>query len=729
MKRIIFFIMGAVLGMGAMAQTKSLSHERLGKLQQRAEMQKNSQQRQRNLLQLDQLGLRADEATSPLTPAKENKALPAVQWATEMPADRWFPGEWEEVQAIVVTFPYHTYPADHVGEEDYNAQIYLPGMGMLYKWSSSSNQWQYYNGGWGAVKGTPDTTDYNSEIAYYRQYLNTQYASAAQEYIEYFQGQEDFRNVFVNLIDGIQQAAQVWIAVWQLSDSTLIKDFMSSVGKPLTNYRFIECYANAFWYRDCGPICFYYGDNDDIALLNFEYSGRACDDLLPDSIASQTGLPNYTTSIEWEGGNCLVDGAGSLVTSDAIYDENADSYGQTYATGNANNPVDYRNKTPLSRSAVLDSMQRMFGTTYIVPRLQYDGGTGHVDLYADMWDENEFIFSQYPTQYSSWTDYSTANNNINTLTSHQSIFGLNYKKTYIPFPSRDDGSYFTSQRTYNDSYTRSYSNHTFVNNMIIQPCFSPVVDGEPSADWDRANLDSLRKAYPGYTFYPIDIRSFDGYGGAIHCITKQIPAENPVRILHPSVTRHAGVQRTENISMNATVTNRSGIASVTLYWRVDDGSWHSTAMTAGDDNRYTGSINFAEAGMTSGQQGTVNYYISATSNNGKTVTKPITAAQGGYYTFDVIYDAGAGIQHVTEQSVGRFRPNPANGNTTIALDASLKGHVSVIDAMGRVIRHDCLNTNHDGQYTLDTRGMARGVYSVRFIDDNGASVVRRLLVQ
>ena len=30
---------------------------------------------------------------------------------------------------------------------------------------------------------------------------------------------------------------------------------------------------------------------------------------------------------------------------------------------------------------------------------------------------------------------------------------------------------------------------------------------------------------------------------------------------------------------------------------------------------------------------TVEYYISATSNNGKTVTKPMTAHQGGYYSY------------------------------------------------------------------------------------------------
>lgn len=726
MKKIILLVLGLFISASSIAQTKNISSQRLNKLRQFSEMKKASQKRQHSSVDFQQLNLKSD--VMPATPAAAKAAAP-TQWSTEMPANRWFPGEWEEVQAIVVTFPYIAYPAGHVGEEDYMAEIYLPGMGATYKWNNTTNSWGYFNGGWGAVDGEPDATDYDDEISYMRQFLGTQYDEVAREYIAYYEDQKAFQSVFINLIDAIQHGSQVWIAVWHLSDSTKIKSIMSREGKPLTNYRFIECYTNAFWYRDCGPICFYYGENDDVAMLNFEYTGRACDDLLPDSISSQTGLPNFTTTIEWEGGNCLVDGAGKLFTSDAIYSENADRTGQIYATGNASNPVAYINKTPLTQAAVLDSMQRMFGTTHILPRLRYDGGTGHVDLYADMWDENEFIFSQYPDSYSSWTDYSTANNNINTLTGYESIFGYNYKKSYIPFPSRDDGSNFPNQRVYDTLFTRSYSNHTFINNIIVQPCFSTVVNGEPSAEWDRANLDALRAAYPGYTFYPIDIRSFDGYGGAIHCITKQIPAENPIRILHPSTTRHNGVQNTHSKAMEAIITNRSGIASATLKWRVDEGTWHSVSLAAGNDNQYTGTIDFSEAGMTHGQQGVVEYYITATSNNGKTITKPMTANQGGYYTFDLIYDSNLGINTVSSEHIGQFYPNPANGLTTISINTAVRCQVSVVDAMGRVVRHDTLGNGHNGQYILDTRHLAHGLYSVRFTAEDGTSVVRCLVVQ
>ena len=756
MKKLFTLIVTASLCFGAMAQGEKLPVlQKFEKLKQRNEMKREMQQRKAPRIDFKQFNFAPGSVKAPKSGAKAYNN----QWVTQMPTNRWFPGEWEEVQAIVVNFPYDAYPANHVGDENYAAQMFLPGQGVLYQYNSNSGG--YSTLGWGDVKGVPNTTDYTSQmneyISYYNGMMNQstyqQYQSMLSQYygitsydgfvqylqeqIEdvtvYYTGLESFRNVFLNLIEGVQQQAQVWIAIWDLADSTTIKNFMTSIGKPLTNYRFIECYSDAFWYRDCGPICFYYGDNDDVAMLNFSYSGRACDDLLPDSISSQTGIPVYTTDIEWEGGNCLVDGAGTLVTSDATYDENADTYGQVYYTGQAPYYVDYRNKTALSSSVVDDSMRFMIAdrNLYVLPRLNYDGGTGHVDLYADMWDENEFIFSQYPAAYSSWSDNTVATTNINTLTGYQSIFGANYKKTYIPFPSKDDGSNFASQLQYDTMYTRSYSNHTFINNMIIQPCFSEVVNGEPSASWDKANLEQVKAAYPGYTIYPIDIRSFDGYGGAIHCITKQIPAENPVRILHKSTTRHDGTQEGKLMDMSATVTNRSGIANVTVYWRSNGGQWHTVALNAGSNNVFNGTIDFSQAGLAENEQGVIEYYISATSNNGKTITKPMTASQGGYYTFDLNYKAGhnVGIEQVLDERFGQFYPNPARNQARIAINGDASYQVSVVDAMGRTVSSERVNADNNGTYTIDLSGMANGIYSVRFVANNGKSVTRRLIVQ
>lgn len=664
-----------------------------------------------------------------------------------LPEDRvWFPGEWEEVQAIVVT-PYYEYaPATNQGVGHWMADPLVTGVATYYRFQAGQG---WVEQGEGPYKAEIDTTN------------------------------NSFGNVFYYLMDAIQLGgAEAWVRIENQSDSGAVIRKLQRMNLRHDNVKFIVGPGNSFWYRDCGPICFYYGDQDSVAMLDFEYyPGRALDDSLPSLIYRQMDIPNYITTIEWEGGNCLVDGVGMLVTSDATYSNNADSYGQLTWDGQNTNTIRYSQKTPLSQAETKGALQELLGqrSTYVLPAFRYDGGTGHIDLYVDMCDENSFVFSQFPDAYNTWTDYRTATHNIDSLCSYTSFFGRNYGETYIPFPSRDNGSNFTSQAEYNNSYTRTYSNHTFVNNVILQPCFSQVNNGVPSAEWDRANIEELKKAYPGYTIYPINVRDFDGSGGAIHCITKQIPAENPVRILHKTITGAANDMMGHDIPVSAIITNKSGIANAQCHFRINEGNWDSIALTA-NGNRFSGLLPTAGLSPYDADSNyatvTVEYYISATSNNGKTMTKPITAAQGGYFNFyldstemamdstrydfetapvaeeDITFvfsnaltqlDTSTGTTPpvisideamATENAFGQFYPNPSNSQAHIDINLGNAGKfdVSIVDAAGRIHHKSRLEASGNIQYTINVSSLSAGVYTIVFSNHDGA-VARRLIVK
>lgn len=616
-----------------------------------------------------------------------------------LPADRWFPGEWEEVKAIVVTCYYNYYPEGHVGDQYWTADPMVTGVADYY----------HYNGGWqqsgsGPYVAIPDTAN------------------------------GSFQDVFFYLMDAIQMGgAEAWVRVEQLADSAIVKRKLDRMGLRNNNMRFIEGPGNSFWFRDCGPICFYYGDQDSVAMVDFEYyPGRALDDSLPSHIEAQMGIPNYITTIEWEGGNCLVDGAGMVLSSDAIYSNNMDGYGQLTWDGVNPNTINYTNKPALTRAQVKDSLAHILGTraTYILPTFKYDGGTGHVDLYADMWDENEFVFSIMPDCYSNWADYKTGLKNMDSLTSYMSYFDVNYKSHGIPFPSTNNGGTFSSQSSYNSNFTRTYSNHTFVNNVLVQPCFSAVVNGVPQAQWDAENLEVVKKAYPGYTVYPIDVRSFDGSGGAIHCITKQIPADNPIRILHPSITGDGNAYANSSATIRAEISNRSGISEAKCFYRIDGGAWQEVSL-ADNGGTFSGTIPTNTFTHAADAYNTVEYYIAATSNNGKTQTKPITAGQGGYYTFYMGVNMPLAIEEAESDMMGEFFPNPAIDKTSIRMNLGDGMHynVQIVDAMGRTIHATTLDASGDILYNIDTHNFTKGIYSVVFTANNGERIVRRIVVQ
>ncbi len=636
----------------------------------------------------------------PLAPASKDAA--AAKHTTGMPNDEfWFPGEWEEVQAVVVT-PYYNYLTDSAGFENMIADPMVTGVAAYY-----SSYYAQQPSAFGPYRSVMDTSSSFAQVSFY-------------------------------LMDAIQMGgAQAWIRVESFDDTSAVLTHLQTMGLRHNNVRFLEAPGNSFWFRDCGPICFYYGAGDTVGMLDFEYyPGRALDDSLPVFIERQFGLPNFTTQIEWEGGNCLVDGAGMVLSSDAIYANNRDTYGQLTWDGSDPSTISYITKAPLTNAKVRDSLAELIGTrtTYILPAFRYDGGTGHVDLYVDMIDENGFVYSKMPDDYYQWADYKTGRKNMDSLCSYQTIFGTKYKHRSIPFPSRDNGSNFASQTQYNQQYTRTYSNHTFVNNVIIQPCFSPVgTDGMPTADWDRANIEKVKLAYPGYTIYCVDVRDFDGSGGAIHCITKQIPAEHPIRILHQSITGNTGdAYNSENVIVKARATNVDGIASITLSYRIGDGQWQTVPMTQGPTcagSEYEATI--PTTGTLSGQYTEVDYYITATSNADKVITKPMPATQqAGYYTFYIGENPNSSIETVESgERFGQFYPNPASGEAhmQIELDEGASYNVSIVDATGRTVHTTSLQASGSIVYTIDASRLGHGQYTVVF-EGNQERVVRKLIV-
>lgn len=558
----------------------------------------------------------------------------------------------------------------------------------------------------------------------------------------------DYAKVFAKLADAIQKHAQVWINVWAEDDTTTIKDFMQQRGTPLYNYRFFINPGNSFWYRDCGPVAFYYGENDDIGFMDFEYYGyRPLDNDIPVKIAQELNIPVYTSAIEYEGGNILLDGLGTLITTSAVYETNQDNAGLVYL--DATSPYGFyeQSKTPLTSEQVDDSLRYLLNLSNLVvlPALQYDGGTGHIDLYCDMWKETGFVVSQYPQILSGWTDYQRVSNNLDSLQKMKNYFGNKYFVSRIPLPARNNGSWYSSETNYSNNYTRSFSNHTFVNDAIIQPVFyDTTLLGSRVGD-KEGNLKALeimKQSYPGYSFEEIDVRSFDGSGGALHCITKQIPAENPVRIYHqPLRYINTSVEYLTSAHLSILAQNKSGISEVKVFYRyASDNDFTELTCYSMDNNMYGVDIPL-QANVTND---TIFYYISATSNNGKTTTKPMTAPSG-YYTLPYgteitgvvqadVYGEGSYTwvslgENVSKtlDMIGQVYPNPAQNRVSIDMPQSRADiYYRVINLKGQVLLSDKVD-KFFGKLNLDVSSLKPGNYWIAFTDGN-FSTVRKLVI-
>ncbi len=634
----------------------------------------------------------------PASMYKSKQSEGEIKTPLEVPEDMIFPIESDEVQAVLMTWAYNTMTVE--GNEP--AEQLFEGLGISYY----STSYELV-----PVVSTPDVSLSSS-----------------------------FAKIFAELADGIQQHSQVWINIWAPEDSTIIKDFMQERGTPLTNYRFFANPGNSFWYRDCGPVAFYYGEADSIGFMDFEYyGGRPLDDRIAKNIGEQAGYRVFTNTIEYEGGNILLDGVGTLFTSDAVYDLNQDQYGLYYLDENTPYGYNIQMKESLSNQQVRDSLMHLLNLSecVVLPALRYDGGTGHIDLYCDMWDESTFVSTKHPEQMADLSDPMRVESNMDSICRLETMFGSKYHNTRIPLPAKNNGTWYTSQSQYNSQYTRSFSNHTFVNDAIMQPVFyDESLSGTRIGDVEgnKQAIEIMKQRYPGYTFKEIDVREFDGFGGAIHCITKQIPAENPVRIYHDPIRWWNTSTNSSNPTLRVITQNRSGISSASVFYKtVSESQWQQAELIPQEGNMYTCEITLPQTSID-----TLQYYISSTSNNGKTITKPMTAPQG-FYT--MVF--GSDVNGISEESVyvsipqislselegiGNVYPNPANSVAKVDFSEAFSTDINfkLVNSKGQVLLRDKISKN-EHNLRIDVSNLKSGIYWLIFTSDN-LSAARKVVV-
>jgi agmatine/peptidylarginine deiminase len=611
--------------------------------------------------------------------SKSNKDRNKLQISDDILSQAKFPGEFDEVKAILMTWNYFTF--DTTGE--FTEQLF-DGLGVYY--NASTKEYSL-----GPVFSMIDTFQVSP-----------------------------YPPIFADLAYGINKHTQVWINVWSPQDSTLILNYMNSIGKSLTNYRFFVHPGNSYWYRDSGPMAFYFGDKDDLAFLDMEYyGGRPLDDSIPQLIANDLEIPFVQTSIEWEGGNVLVDGDANLFTSNAVYLANSDTYGQYYQDEYGD--VFETEKLALTRNQVNDSLKRILNlqSLKVLSSLQYDGGTGHIDLYADMWNENSFVFSQMPDAMSSFVDFSIVKKNIDSILSVVRADKSKYSNGKIPFPKKDNGSWYLNNNDY-ANYTRTYSNHTFVNKAILQPVFANESTGDKVSM--EADLDSIRAKYPGYEIIPIDVRAFDGFGGAIHCITKQIPADNPILFSHHSPVN--GIKTQASYDLVSRISNQSGIESATIFYRLKGENERKEGnLTDNGDGTFSYSIS------NNAETGTFEYYFSITSKNGKTVLKPMTAP-AGLYSFSFKKEESSAPEDIANSNLNVFYPNPASTEARITFN-NIQSYVEleIVNIKGeRIYSNVIYSLFPNDELVINTNSFANGSYFAHFKLADGSIQTRTFIV-
>jgi hypothetical protein len=209
---------------------------------------------------------------------------------------------------------------------------------------------------------------------------------------------------------------------------------------------------------------------------------------------------------------------------------------------------------------------------------------------------------------------------------------------------------------------------------------------------------------------------------------KEVGVSDPVFISHPKMD--SIVATADSIEIKAVVKTKSGIANASVYWTADTTSGFTTVpmqFISGDTAAGYIPPQFDET--------EIFYYISATSNSGRTVTKPLVAPDG-YYKFEVDNNvtsiANLNLNPV-EFYLSQNYPNPFNPATNLEFRIPKSGFVSlqVYDILGNEVATLVNEERTAGNYEIrfDASSLTSGVYFYRLSVDNFVGIKKMTLLR
>jgi len=332
----------------------------------------------------------------------------------------------------------------------------------------------------------------------------------------------DYGVMWRDMVDGLSDYGHVWIIANSVDQSNM-DGMLMAAGVDPSAYSFLNYPVNTIWVRDFGPE-FARAPDGERYIFDADYSHRPLDDVIPilmggsDWINSD-GSPMEVNTVDHmlSGGNIMSDGAGTCFFSHIVY-------GYEKPAGWSDEDVD-------------DLMMEYLGCEQMVVLNPIcNDPTGHIDLYAKLVGPTSMLLVEFPADTyfdgtkdagvvghcgtSTPDDRQDQEDNLATIQATTNLSGDDWVITRAPIPE--------PVQMWGEWGYRSYMNSEIMNGVVLMPTFYSPFSGETAGDlldMEAAAIAAYEAAAPGITVIPIDVDHMNGTGGAIHCISHDIPEE------------------------------------------------------------------------------------------------------------------------------------------------------------------------------------------------------------
>lgn len=296
-------------------------------------------------------------------------------------------------------------------------------------------------------------------------------------------------NAHLEMIEAISPVARVDVLIpapeWAAAIRMLLKRRGKAKGECV---RLLHLPTDDIWARDYGPIVGLDAAGKRV-VLSAVYDPlptypQTRDNAMPERWAAHQRIPTRVTDVHTEGGNLWSDGAGTLIMSDDLYARNPD----------------------LTHAEIERQLHTLFDfeKLIITPSLRLEE-TGHVDLLCKLADARTILVSAPTVPLNGERLRQTAE----LFRRATNAAGEPYRVIELPSPR-----FYVNWFVY--PVWRSYTNALTVNGRVLVPVFGVPEDAEA--------LRVYREAMPAHQIIPIHCEATVNGGGAVHCLTKEVPA-------------------------------------------------------------------------------------------------------------------------------------------------------------------------------------------------------------
>ncbi len=280
----------------------------------------------------------------------------------------------------------------------------------------------------------------------------------------------------------------------------IILNLLCDAGADMSNVEIFDFKTNDVWCRDHGPVFLKNPETNERAIADFTYNSWGgkfppwnLDNDIPKHIAEKFNIRRFPIPVICEGGALEINSLGDLLTTESVL-----------LNDNRNPGISKDEMTQVLKDALGAKT-----VTWLKQGMVGDDTDGHIDTLARFVND-DVILAAYD-ESAEGRNKEVLEANIRELEHSRNSNGKQY--TVIPVPCPDP---IYPENWREEVLPATYVNYLLVNDAIIVPTYRDKKND------DRA-CEIIASAFPNRKLETVDCFDIVLEGGALHCLSQQMP--------------------------------------------------------------------------------------------------------------------------------------------------------------------------------------------------------------